>query len=121
MCMYYFYCCGAKFGLLKSAVVTMPDNARDDGAATSRLWVPISSRSSKRDAGLMRIGDVLSSLLEVRQSKETEELNRVKRQKYESKTYTALHDECMALHTRTSSGNLPPLLTKMNRQRMKRL
>lgn len=46
--MYYFYFCAVKFGLLQSTAVTMPENSRHDGAATSRLLVPISSTSINR-------------------------------------------------------------------------
>jgi len=120
MCMYYFYCCATKFGLLKSAVVTMPVNSRHDGATVSKLSVP-SSNSSKRDAGLMKIGEALSAPIEIRLSKEQKELNRFKRQKYESDTYKALNSEYIELYQQTESGNIPSFLMKTNKDRMKRL
>ena len=60
MCMYYFYCCATKFGLLQSAVVTMPVNSRHDGASVSKLSLP-RSNISKRDAGLTNIGKAMSA------------------------------------------------------------
>lgn len=120
MCVYYFYCCATKVGLLKSTVVIMPDPAWHDDGTMPRLSIPI-SRSSKRDAGLMMIGEALSSPMQVRQRKEQEQLARVKRQICESKTYKILHDEYMELHTRTNSGNLPSFLLQTNKQRMKRI
>ena len=77
--------------------MTIPEKSGHDGAAASKVSIP-SSKSNKREAGIMKIGEAISAPIEIKRSKEEQELNRVKRQKFESDTYKALHDEYVELH-----------------------
>lgn len=76
LCIYYFYCFASKFGLLKLAVVTMPKNAKHDDGTLSRLSVPV-SKYSKRDSGLVYLGDSMRAPIEIPPTNERKALDRI--------------------------------------------
>ena len=78
MALMYFYCAAVKHDLLKSAIVTMPDEVKHDGESDSHLYTP--SRR-KRDNPMATLKRALEQPIRIEETAEAVAITRVKRQK----------------------------------------
>lgn len=123
MPLYYLYCACIKYDLLYSTLVSMPVQSQHNGKSKTRIYKPdeLEELTEKKHKKELKIAEVLQQPVTIEVSEEIEELNRIKRQKVESETYSQLQEEYIALHRQLDEMSITPFLINLNKSRMARL
>lgn len=98
--------------------MSMPSKDQHESTKKARKYIPGTGEEARLTKYATRdrpIAEAISKIVQVVGSAEVKAINRVKRQKEESDTFSKLHDEYLQLHAKTSDLSLPPFLQRIHK------